>query len=130
MLPSLDSSQWKTCEYTYARNYCEVIATLMQRNGLLMQSFKTVKNYPAGLLDVLDLETSQVNHPFHQQLMSGWWLAEETKDMLESIRTVRSMRGALIISRLNELVLLLKNKLGFDYQDNQKYLIMPENSSH
>ena len=63
MLPSLDSSQWKTCEYTYARNYCEVIATLMQRNGLLMQSFKTVKNYPAGLLDVVYSKSHQ-----HQEL--------------------------------------------------------------
>ncbi|KAK9200554.1 hypothetical protein WN944_015752 [Citrus x changshan-huyou] len=62
LAPTPYSPQRKTCEYTYACNYCEVFAISMQRN-------------------------------------------EETKDVSESIRTLRSMRGALILSRVNELML-------------------------
>lgn len=46
LAPELYSSQWKTCEYNYARICCEVFAILMQQNGLLMQSFKLLRFTP------------------------------------------------------------------------------------
>ena len=43
LAPTPYSPQRKTCEYTYACNYCEVFAISMQRNVFLMQSIKLLR---------------------------------------------------------------------------------------